>query len=66
MVERGESLRIFDVNHEKAPTLAQITLNLTDAKDNSDEVANVVHWISDGIKAQNDRWVLLFKHLFIC
>ena len=66
MVERGESLRIFDVNHEKAPTLAQITLNLTDAKDNSDEVANVVHWISDGIKAQNDQWVLLFKHLFIC
>ena len=66
MVERGESLRIFDVNHKKAPTLAQITLNLTDTKDNSDEVANVVHWISDGIKAQNDQWVLLFIHIFIC
>lgn len=57
MEERGESLSIFDVNHENAPSLAQITLKLTDTKENSSDNANVVHWISDGIKAQNDQWV---------
>ena len=55
MEERGERLRIFDINYEKAPTLAEITLNLTDAQDGSNDNANVVHWISDGIKAQNDQ-----------
>jgi hypothetical protein len=59
MEERGERLRIFDVNHENAPTLAQITLKLTDSKENFIDSANVVHWISDGIKAQNDQWVLM-------
>jgi hypothetical protein len=55
MEERGERLRIFDINYEKAPTLAEVTLNLTDAQDGSNDNANVVHWISDGIKAQNDQ-----------
>jgi hypothetical protein len=55
MEERGERLKIFDINHENAPSLAQITLKLTDTKDNSRDNANVVHWISDGIKAQNDQ-----------
>jgi hypothetical protein len=58
MEERGDRLRIFDVNHQKASTLAQITLNLIDAEENSNDNANVVHWISDGIKAQNEQWVL--------
>lgn len=57
MEERGERLEMFDVNHKKAPTLAQITLKLTDTKDSSAASANVVHWISDGIKAQNDQFV---------
>jgi hypothetical protein len=58
MEERGEALRIFDINHELAPSLAQITLRLTDPKDNSNQNIDVVHWISDGIKAQNDQCVL--------
>ena len=68
MEERGEKLRIFDVNHENAPTLAQITLKLTDSNDNSTDSANVVHWISDGIKAQNDQWVptICISMLVIC
>ena len=66
MEERGERLRIFDLNHENAPTLAQITLKLTDTKDNSTDNANVVHWISDGIKAQNDQWVLIILHPILC
>ena len=55
MEERGEHLRIFDVNRKNAPTLAQITLELTDAKDDSNNAGNIVDWISDGIKAQNDQ-----------
>jgi hypothetical protein len=55
MEERGERLRIFDVNHKKAPTLAQITLELTDSEDISDNDLKVIDWISDGIKAQNDQ-----------
>ena len=55
MDERGEKLTIFDVNHRKAPTLAQITLSLTESKDNSNEVTNIVDWISDGIKIENDQ-----------
>lgn len=55
MEERGNLLTIFDVNHENAPTLAQITLKLTENEDNSIDSANVVHWISDGIKLQNDQ-----------
>jgi len=67
MEERGERLRIFDVDHEKSPTLAEITLKLTDMKDNSNENANAVHWISDGIKAQNDQYVLLIiSHPIFC
>jgi hypothetical protein len=59
MEERGEQLKIFDLDHKNAPTLAEITLKLTDTKDKSDDSANVVHWISDGIKVQNDQWVFL-------
>jgi hypothetical protein len=55
MEERGERLRIFDINHEKAPSLAQITLQLTDSEDVSDNDLKVIDWISDGIKAQNDQ-----------
>jgi hypothetical protein len=55
MEERGERLKIFDVNHTKAPTLAQITLNLTESKDNSNEAMNIMDWIADGIKTENDQ-----------
>jgi hypothetical protein len=55
MEERGERLKIFDVNHAKAPTLAQITLSLTESKDNSNEAANIIDWIADGIKIENDQ-----------
>jgi hypothetical protein len=55
MEERGERLKIFDINHEKAPTLAQITLQLCDGKDGSDGAADIVDWIADGIKAENDQ-----------
>ena len=57
--ERGERLRIFDINHEKAPTLAEITLALTHTEDNPNNASNIVDWISDRIKAQNDQWVLI-------
>ena len=58
--ERGESLTIFDLNHEKAPTLAQITLQLTNIGDNSQDTVTIVDWISDGIKVQNDQFVLSY------
>ena len=58
MEERGEHLRIFDIKHEKAPSLAEITLKLTEMKDHSNDSSNIVDWIADGIKAQNDKWVL--------
>jgi hypothetical protein len=58
MEERGERLAIFDINREKAPSLAEITLKLTDNKEDSENSASVVDWISDGIKAQNDQYVL--------
>jgi len=59
MEERGERLKIFDVDHRKAPSLAEITLKLTDGNDNGKYGANLVHWISDGIKAQNDQCVFV-------
>lgn len=55
MEERGEKLGIFDVKHEKAPTLAEISLRLTDTKESSKVDTNIVNWLSDGIKAQNDQ-----------
>ena len=55
MENRGECLGIFDIWNRKAPTLAQITLQMTNTKENSKVAANVVDWISDGIKAQNDQ-----------
>src|SRR5437016_3055211 len=56
MEKRGEALRIFDVKHQKAATMAQITLQLTDTSDNSNNhERNMVNWISDGIKAENDQ-----------
>ena len=61
MEERGEHLTIFDLNHEKAPTLAQITLQLTEKKDNNpDDTSKTVDWIAAGIKAQNDQSVISF------
>jgi hypothetical protein len=57
MEKRGEYLRIFDINHEKAPTLAQITLRLTETRENSNDGADSVSWIADGIKIQNDQYV---------
>jgi hypothetical protein len=65
MEERGEHLRIFDINQKKAPTLAEITLQLTDAKNDSDDVGNFVDWIADGIKAQNDQFVLSLIFLLV-
>ena len=56
MEERGDHLRIFDINHEKAPTLAQITLQLTEIKDHSTST-NIVDWIANGIRVENDQWV---------
>jgi hypothetical protein len=66
MEERGDGLRIFDINHQKAPSLAEITLKLTDAEDDYNPSMNVVNWISDGIKAQNNQWVLysIFNMVF--
>jgi hypothetical protein len=58
MEERGENLKIFDINHEKAPTLAEITLQLTNNDDNSSNTTKVVDWIADGIKTQNDQLVI--------
>lgn len=55
MEERGDLLSIFDINKKKALTLAQITLQLTETKDRSNDTAKIVNWISDGIKAQNDQ-----------
>jgi hypothetical protein len=67
MKERGEHLGIFDINHEKAPTLAQITLQLTEVKDHSSNNMNIVDWISNGIKAENYQWVLNFiSYLIFC
>jgi hypothetical protein len=65
MEKRGDHLMIFDVNHEKAPTFAQITLQLTEMKDHSGNSVNIVDWIADGIKAQNNQWVLNMIHYLI-
>lgn len=58
MEKRGDHLMIFDINLRKAPTLAQITLELTNAEDDSSNTSKVVDWIADGIKAQNDQLVV--------
>lgn len=55
MEERGERLNVFDINHRKAPTLAEITLGLCDDRDNVNGAANIVDWIADGIKVENDQ-----------
>jgi hypothetical protein len=55
MDERGEKLNIFNINHKKPPTLAQITLSLAESKDNSNEVSNIIDWIADGIKTEIDQ-----------
>ena len=51
-------MAIFNINHKKAPILAEITLKLTDGKESCNISASVVDWILDGIKAQNDQYVL--------
>ena len=55
MEERGEKLRIFDINHRKAHTFAQITLSLTETNDNSNDGVHIVNWLADGIKTQNEQ-----------
>jgi len=56
MEERGEYLSIFDLNHEKAPTLAQITLQLTENEDHRpNDKSKIVDWVAAGIKAQSDQ-----------
>jgi hypothetical protein len=55
MDERGENLNIFDVNQEKPPTLAQITLRLAEENEDSNKATNIVDWVADGIKLQNDQ-----------
>lgn len=55
MEERGETLKIFDLKHEKAPTLAQITLQLCDDKEDVNTTVDIVDWIADGIKAEIDQ-----------
>jgi hypothetical protein len=67
MEERGERLKIFDIDHKKAPTLAEITLALTNTKDDLNGTVSIVDWIADGIKAQNDQWVFnLISDLVFC
>jgi len=62
MEERGESLKIFDINRKKAPTLAEITLQLCEERGKLDDIGgDVVDWIADGIKAENDKWVFKLK-----
>jgi hypothetical protein len=39
----------------KAPTLAQITLRLTDTNNDSNDSANIVDWLANGIKTENDQ-----------
>jgi hypothetical protein len=62
--ERGERLKIFDINHQKLPTLAQITVKLCDQKDNTGRLGDIVDWIADGIKTENDQLVL--SMIFLC
>lgn len=57
MEERGNKLEIFDVKHKKPPTLAEITLELTDTKGQENDHVKIVDWISDGIKVENDQFV---------
>lgn len=57
-------MNIFDINHQKLPTLAEITVQLCDNKDNRSSRADIVDWIADGIKAENDQFV--FSMVFHC
>ena len=66
MEERGEKLRIFDINHGKAPTFTQITLSLTETNDNSNDSVHVVNWLVDWIKTQNDQWVFTAILILLC
>jgi hypothetical protein len=47
---RGNQLRIFNISHEKAPSLAKVTLQLTETQDHSSNGVNVVNWIAHGIR----------------
>ena len=60
MDDRGEALRIFNINQEMAPTLAQITLWLADKNKDSIDASNVVDWVANGIKAQNYQFINRF------
>lgn len=65
MKKRGKHLKIFDISREKAPTLAQVTLQLTETKDHSNNSVNIVNWIAHGIRAQNDQCVLNVIHCLV-
>jgi hypothetical protein len=56
--ERGDQLSIFDLNHQKLPSLAQITVRLCDNKDGSNSTVDIVQWVADGIKAENEQFVM--------
>ena len=49
---------IFDISHEKTPTLAEVTLQLTEREDHSSHTVNIVNWIAEEIRVQDDQYVL--------
>lgn len=53
--ERGDKLKIFDIKHKKPLTFAEISLQLTDDNKDENDKMKIVHWISDGIKAENNQ-----------
>jgi hypothetical protein len=55
MEERGNRLKIFDVNLRKMPTLAEVTLQLCNVNANTNATVDAVDWIAAGIKAENDQ-----------
>jgi hypothetical protein len=55
MEERGDKLKIFDIKHKKPLTFAEISLQLTDDNKDENDKMKIVHWISDGIKAENNQ-----------
>ena len=55
MSQRGDHLKIFDLNHEKAPSLAQITLQLSKNDVCSGNGVSAMTWITNGIKAENEQ-----------
>lgn len=63
MSQRGDHLKIYDLNHDKAPSLAEITLQLSENDAYSGNGVGATAWIASGIKAENEQLVL---SLFPC